>query len=189
MSLPPKGSLYDILHGIKDITKTSLLLATRLDIAVDSAEALSYMHSSTNQKILHGDVKSGNILLDENFMPKVSDFGTSRLLSIKKKHTILVVGDINYIDPVYMKTGHPDEMNDVYSFGVVLLELITRKKPRYDGNNSFMINFMKPYASEDKAWEMFDEEITSPENIEFLQKVGSIAVVCLKEDMDGRAIN
>ncbi|OEL27271.1 Wall-associated receptor kinase 2 [Dichanthelium oligosanthes] len=182
----PKGSLNDVLHGTKDITKASLSLGTRLDIAVDSAEALSYMHSSTNQKILHGDVKSGNILLDENFMPKVSDFGTSRLLSIEKKHTMLVIGDMNYIDPVYMKTGCLDEKSDVYSFGVVLLELITRKKPRYDGNNSLIINFIKSYASEDKAREMFDEEITSPENIEFLQKVGSVAVVCLKEDMDDR---
>jgi serine/threonine protein kinase len=182
----PKGSPYYGLHGTKDITKTSLSLATRLDIEVDSTEALSYVHSSTNQKILHGDVKSGSILLDENFMPKVSDFGTTRLLSIEKKHTILVIGNINYIDPVYMKTGRLDEKSDVYSFGVVLLELITRKKPRYDGNKSLIINFIKSYASEDKAREMFDEEIASPENIEFLQKVGSIAVMCLKEDMDDR---
>nr|CAB3496628.1 unnamed protein product [Digitaria exilis] len=126
---------------------------TRLDIAVDSAEALSYMHSSATQKILHGDVKSGNILLDENFMPK---------------------------------TGRLDEKSDVYSFGVVLLELITRKKPRYDGNNSLIINFFKSCGSVDKMRMMFDEEIVSPEDIEFLQKVGSIAVACLKEDMDDR---
>lgn len=182
----PKGSLYDVLHGSKDNTKVSLPLGTRLDIAVDSAEALSYMHSSATQKILHGDVKSGNILLDENFMPKVSDFGTSRLLSIEKKHTILVIGDMNYIDPVYMKTGRLDEKSDVYSFGVVLLELITRKKPRYDGNNSLIINFFKSCGSVDKMRMMFDEEIVSPEDIEFLQKVGSIAVACLKEDMDDR---
>lgn len=183
----PKGSLYDVLHGAKE-TKASLPLGTRLDIAVESAEALSYMHSSATQKILHGDVKSGNILLDENFMPKVSDFGTSRLLSIEKKHTILVIGDMNYIDPVYMKTGRLDEKSDVYSFGVVLLELITRKKPRYDGNNSLIINFFKSYGSEDKTRKMFDEEIVSPEDIEFLQKVGAIAVACLKEDMDDRPI-
>ncbi|CAL4929867.1 unnamed protein product [Urochloa decumbens] len=182
----PKGSLYDVLHGAEDNKRASLPLGTRLNIAVESAEALSYMHSSATQKILHGDVKSGNILLDENFMPKVSDFGTSRLLSIEKKHTILVIGDMNYIDPVYMKTGRLDEKSDVYSFGVVLLELITRKKPRYDGNNSLIINFFKSYGSEDKTRKMFDEEIVSPEDIEFLQKVSSIAVACLKEDMDDR---
>ncbi|TVU39809.1 hypothetical protein EJB05_13249, partial [Eragrostis curvula] len=183
----PKGSLYDVLHGTnKDNMKASLSLATRLDIAVQSAEGLSYMHSSANQKILHGDVKSGNILLDENFIPKVSDFGTSRLLSIEKNHTMKVIGDINYIDPVYMKTGRLDEKSDVYSFGAVLLELITRKKPRYDGNNSLIINFCKSFASNEKAREMYDEDIASPENIEFLHKVGSVAVDCLKDDMDAR---
>lgn len=182
----PRGSLDDVLHGTIDNTKTSLPLGTRLDIAVDSAEALSYMHTSATQKILHGDVKSGNILLDENFHPKVSDFGTSRLLSIEKKHTILVIGDMNYIDPVYMKTGRLDEKSDVYSFGVVLLELITRKKPRYDGNNSLLINFLKSFTSDERAREMYDTEIASPENIEFLEKVGSMAVACVKEDMDER---
>jgi serine/threonine protein kinase len=181
-----RGSLYDVLHGATDNTKAPLPLGTRLDIAVDSAEALSYMHTSATQKILHGDVKSGNILLDQNFSPKVSDFGTSRLLSIQKKHTVFVIGDMNYIDPVYMKTGRLDEKSDVYSFGVVLLELITRKKPRYDGNNSLLINFIKSYTSDGKAREMYDTEIASSENIEFLDKVGSIAVACLKEEMDER---
>ncbi|TVU39796.1 hypothetical protein EJB05_13236, partial [Eragrostis curvula] len=183
----PKGSLYDVLHGTnKENMKASLSLATRLDIAVQSAEGLSYMHSSANQKILHGDVKSGNILLDSNFIPKVSDFGTSRLLSIEKKHTMKVIGDINYIDPVYMKTGRLDEKSDVYSFGTVLLELITRMKPRYDGNNSLIINFCKSFASDEKARGMYDQEIASTENIEFLHKVGSVAVDCLKDDMDAR---
>jgi serine/threonine protein kinase len=182
----PRGSLYDVLHGTLDNTKISLPLGTWLDIAVDSAEALSYMHTSATQKILHGDVKSGNILLDENFHPKVSDFGSSRLLSIEKKHTNLVIGDMNYIDPVYMKTGRLDEKSDVYSFGVVLPELITRKKPRYDGNNSLLTNFLKSFTSDERAREMYDTEIASPENIEFLEKVGSIAVACVKEDMDER---
>ncbi|WVZ56050.1 hypothetical protein U9M48_006636 [Paspalum notatum var. saurae] len=178
----PKGSLWDLLHGT-DGTGTPrqrsipLPLQKRLDI---SAEALFYMHSSANQKILHGDVKSGNILLDEKLMPKLSDFGTSKLLSIQIQRTI-IVGDPDYIDPVYKSTGRLDEKSDVYSFGVVL-ELITGKKPAYDGNNSLIKNFFKAYATEDKAREMFDEEIASPdENIEILQKVGSIAIACLKE--------
>lgn len=85
----PRGSLYDVLHGNGDdsnMTEHKLSLDVRLGIAIESAEALAYMHSSASQKILHGDVKSSNILLDENFTPKVSDFGISRLLSIEKDH-------------------------------------------------------------------------------------------------------
>ncbi|CAN6320893.1 unnamed protein product [Urochloa humidicola] len=177
------GSLYDVLHGTKS---RPLSLQTRLDIAVDSAEALAYMHLSVTPKIFHGDVKSGNILLDENFMPKVSDFGTSRLLSIERMRTDeYVIADKDYLDPVYT-TGVLHEKSDVYSYGLVLLELITRKTPRYNGYNSLKENFTKSYATEEKAQAMYDEEIAFPDNIEFLQMVGSVAVDCLREKIDDR---
>ncbi|CAN6301739.1 unnamed protein product [Urochloa humidicola] len=177
------GSLYDVLHGTKS---RPLSLQTRLDIAVDSAEALAYMHLSVTPKIFHGDVKSGNILLDENFMPKVSDFGTSRLLSIERMHTDeYVIADKDYLDPVYT-TGVLHEKSDVYSYGLVLLELITRKTPRYNGYNSLKKNFTKSYATEEKAQAMYDEEIAFPDSIEFLQMVGSVAVDCLREKIDDR---
>lgn len=189
-----RGSLYDVLHsggaaGTKDDVpkeKQSLSLQVRLDISIGSAEALAYMHSSASQKILHGDVKSGNILLDEKFSPKISDFGTSRLLSMDKKYTQFVVGDMGYIDPVYMKTGLLTEKSDVYSFGVVLLELITRKKARYDKNNSLPINFIKSFLTESRAEEMFDQEVLCTENLDCLVKLGGIAVQCLREDVDER---
>ncbi|CAL4913326.1 unnamed protein product [Urochloa decumbens] len=177
------GSLYDALHGTKS---RPLSLQARLDIAVDSAEALAYMHLSVTPKIFHGDVKSGNILLDENFMPKVSDFGTSRLLSIERMRTDeYVIADKDYLDPVYT-TGLLHEKSDVYSYRIVLLELITRKTPRYDGYNSLKKNFTKSYATEEKAQAMYDEEIAFPGNIEFLQMVGKVAVDCLREKIDDR---
>ncbi|OEL32328.1 Wall-associated receptor kinase 1 [Dichanthelium oligosanthes] len=179
------GSLYDVLHGTGRTKSRPLLLQTRLDIAVDSAEALAYMHLSVTPKIFHGDVKSGNILLDENFMPKVSDFGTSRLLSMERTHTEFVIADKDYMDPVYI-TGLLHEKSDVYSYGVVLLELITRKKPCYDGYNSLKENFTKSYATEEKAHAMYDKEIAFPDDIEFLHKLGSVAVDCLREKMDDR---
>ncbi|CAL4921545.1 unnamed protein product [Urochloa decumbens] len=127
-----------------------------------------------------------NILLDENFMPKVSDFGTSRLLSIERMRTDeYVIADKDYLDPVYT-TGLLHEKSDVYSYGIVLLELITRKTPRYDGYNSLKKNFTKSYATEEKAQAMYDEEIAFPGNIEFLQMVGKVAVDCLREKIDDR---
>lgn len=185
----PRGSLYDVLHGNGDdsnMTEHKLSLDVRLGIAIESAEALAYMHSSASQKILHGDVKSSNILLEENFTPKVSDFGISRLLSVEKDHTKFVIGDANYMDPVYMKTGLLTEKSDVYSFGVVLLELITGKKARYEGNESLPLNFVKSYMTESRAREMFDKELMCTEEVNCLEMIGDIAVQCLEEDVDKR---
>ncbi|XBI98474.1 hypothetical protein VPH35_018706 [Triticum aestivum] len=177
-----RGSLRDVLHGNND----PLPLETRLDIAISSVEGLHYMHSQS-QMILHSDVKSGNILLGDRFMPKVSDFGTSRLMSIDKDHTNWVAGDSSYIDPVYMKTGLLTAKSDVYSFGIMLLELVTRKKARYGENRSLLIDYIK--ASKDgTARQMFDEDISAnvEENMECLEEVGKIAVQCLDEDVYNR---
>lgn len=120
-----RGSLHDNLfkHNLFNIP-----VKARLRIAIGSAEGLSYMHSSGERTIRHGDVKSGNILLDENMFPKVSDFGTSSLLAGGKANKAeWVTGDKSYIDPVYMDEGIITQKNDVYSFRVVLIELITRR--------------------------------------------------------------
>jgi serine/threonine protein kinase len=179
----PRGSLYDVLHVKTD----PLPLLTRLNIAIYSAVAFAYMHLDASDKILHGDVKSGNILLDEDFTPKVSDFGTSRLMSMDKDHTNWVVGDSSYIDPVYMKTGLLTEKSDVYSFGIVLLELVTRKKARYDGNHSLPIDYVKA-SMHGTAREMFDKEIVAggDENVKCLEEVGRIALRCLEDEVDDR---
>ncbi|KAL5205119.1 hypothetical protein ABZP36_009990 [Zizania latifolia] len=185
----PKGSLHDVLHGNGDSSNNiakdnNLTLEERLAIAIGSAEALHYMHSSPSQKILHGDVKSSNILLDESNVPKVSDFGISRFMT-EKDHTNLVIGDKGYIDPVYVTTGILTEKSDVYSFGVVLLELITRKKARY-GNNSLRIDFIDSYKSDSRAREMFDDEFVSAEDIDCLAMIGRIAVQSLEGEVKHR---
>ena len=122
----PNGSLEDLLHSNKVVPVN---IDVRLSIAAQSADGLSYMHSKTNNKVLHGDIKPANILLDDNFMPKISDFGTSRLIARDKEHAENVIGDMSYMDPVCMETNLLTEKSDVYSFGVVILELISRKRP------------------------------------------------------------
>jgi len=124
------GTLYHYIHDKDSNADTSL--DTRLRIAAESAEALAYMHSSASPPILHGDVKTANILLDDKLTAKVSDFGTSKLApNDEAEIATLVQGTWGYLDPEYLMTCQLTDKSDVYSFGVVLLELLTRKKALY----------------------------------------------------------
>ncbi|XP_048554897.1 wall-associated receptor kinase 1-like isoform X2 [Triticum urartu] len=177
------GSLDDILHGKK---KVALNLGVRLSIAVESADALVYMHSKTNAKIIHGDVKPANILLDDKFAPKISDFGISRLIARDKKHTGSVIGDMSYIDPVYLQTGLLTEKSDVYSFGVVILELISRQKATHSDGGSLVNSFLEAGKKEKKVTELFDKEIVAEGDLEILDSLAAIALECLNLDVDQR---
>ncbi|KAK3124545.1 hypothetical protein QOZ80_7BG0588140 [Eleusine coracana subsp. coracana] len=185
----PKGNLYDILHGNKANRHQQLHLPLdlRLDIAAASAEGLKYMHSSTNNTIRHGDVKSANILLDQNFMPKISDFGTSMLLSRGEDFTALVVGSMGYIDPVFSQTGLLTQKSDVYSFGVVLLELICRKPTIYNEHCSLVIEFRRAHERNGSGMAMIDEDIAvTEEDVFVMEEMGRLAIECLEEEVEDR---
>ncbi|WVZ88190.1 hypothetical protein U9M48_034737 [Paspalum notatum var. saurae] len=178
------GNLEDILHNNNAVP---LNMDVRLSIASQSADGLAYMHSRTSNKILHGDVKPANILLDDNFMPKISDFGISRLIARDKEHAEYVIGDLSYMDPVYKETGLLTEKSDVYSFGVVILELISRKRSTYyNGNNILVSNFLEAHKEEKQLIELFDNEIADTSNLELLYSLAKIAVECLNLDVDQR---
>ncbi|XP_022007551.1 wall-associated receptor kinase-like 2 [Helianthus annuus] len=141
----PNGTLYDCLHGEANGFPFSLNMI--LQIATEVAGALAYLHSATSIPIYHGDIKTSNILLDHKYRAKVSDFGTSRFVSIDKTHlTTSVKGTAGYIDPEYFQSSQFTEKSDVYSFGVVLIELLTREKPisltRFGENRSLATYFV-----------------------------------------------
>ncbi|KAK4480583.1 hypothetical protein RD792_013661 [Penstemon davidsonii] len=118
------GSLWDLLHG--QAKKVKLDWETRLKVAVGAAQGLAYLHHDCNPRIIHRDVKSSNILLDDNFEAHLSDFGIAKSLPSAKTHaSTYVLGTIGYIDPEYARTSRLTEKSDVYSFGIVLLELLT----------------------------------------------------------------
>ncbi|KAI4986668.1 hypothetical protein ZWY2020_019298 [Hordeum vulgare] len=180
----PGGSLDDILHGG---SKVPLNLDVRLNIVVESAQGLAYMHSQTRIKILHGDVKPANILLDDNFIPKISDFGISRLMTEDKEHTGCVIGDLNYMDPLYLQAGLVSLKSDVYSFGVVILEVISRKKPSHSDNHSLVRSFLEVHKEGKKATELFDKDIVvTTGDLEILNCLAEIAVECISLDVDQR---
>ncbi|RYR79137.1 hypothetical protein Ahy_A01g003991 isoform B [Arachis hypogaea] len=124
----PNGTLRESLSGRSDI---HLDWKRRLRIALGSARGLAYLHELANPPIIHRDVKSTNILLDENLTAKVADFGLSKLVSDSEKGHVStqVKGTLGYLDPEYYMTQQLTEKSDVYSFGVVMLELISSRQP------------------------------------------------------------
>nr|XP_043639436.1 wall-associated receptor kinase 2-like [Erigeron canadensis] len=127
-------TVFQHLHEYGNIS--SLTYERRLKIAMETAEALSYIHSTT--QIIHRDIKSSNILLTDNYTAKVSDFGISRFIPVDQTHLqTLVHGTLGYIDPEYFRSGILTEKSDVYSFGMLLVELLTgRKVFSHDGTQS-----------------------------------------------------
>ncbi|GMP35095.1 hypothetical protein CsSME_00007692 [Camellia sinensis var. sinensis] len=128
--LVPNGSVESHLHGV-DKEAAPLDWGARMKIALGAARGLAYLHEDSSPRVIHRDFKSGNILLEHDFTPKVSDFGLARTaLDEGNKHiSTHVMGTFGYLAPEYAMTGHLLVTSDVYSYGVVLLELLTGRKP------------------------------------------------------------
>jgi serine/threonine protein kinase len=98
----------------------------RKDVSLEVASALAYLHEEVSPHIVHRDIKSGNVLLDRNFRPKVSDFGLSKIFNENRSHiSTRVAGTLGYLAPEYAISGHLTRKSDVYSFGVLILDIVT----------------------------------------------------------------
>ncbi|WVZ53815.1 hypothetical protein U9M48_004707, partial [Paspalum notatum var. saurae] len=177
----PNGTLFQLIHDNHGGAPVSL--EDRLRIAQESAQALEYLHLSINHPIVHGDVKSLNILLDENYMAKVTDFGASRMLPKDAVQLMTMVqGTLGYLDPEYLQERKLTEKSDVYSFGVVLLELITGKTAiYYEGNKegkNLAMSFLQALKN-NRVQSMLDPSIICAGTEELFQEVGELASRCL----------
>ncbi|OIV93163.1 hypothetical protein TanjilG_20825 [Lupinus angustifolius] len=170
------GSLASHLHGEKH---EPLSWDVRLSIALDVARGLEYLHYGASPPIVHRDIKSSNILLDQFMRAKVTDFGLSRPEMTKPRVTN-IRGTFGYLDPEYMSTGTFSKKSDVYSFGVVLFELITGRNPQQG-----LMEYVKLAAMEGEGtvgWEeIVDSQLNGNYDVHMLNDVASLALKCVNE--------
>ncbi|KAI3728284.1 hypothetical protein L6452_16918 [Arctium lappa] len=183
-SFMENGSLDYWLHEKPD-GRSKLDWKTRLNIAQGSLRGLAYLHQSCDPHILHRDIKSSNILLDEHFEAHLADFGLARLILPYDTHvTTDLVGTLGYIPPEYGQASVASFKGDVYSFGVVLLELLTGKRPmdmcKPKGSRD-LISWVMQMKSEKRENEVFDSLMFNKEDVKEMQLVLGIACVCLNE--------
>ncbi|KAK3140321.1 hypothetical protein QOZ80_5AG0399340 [Eleusine coracana subsp. coracana] len=181
----PNGSLYDRLHS----DGLGLGWADRHDIAVGAARGLEYLHHGCDRPILHRDVKSSNILLDEAFKPRIADFGLAKIISSSSSgagndssSAGVVAGTLGYMAPEYAYTWKVSEKSDVYSFGVVLLELVTGRpaiQAEDDGGNKDLVDWVaRRLDTRDKVVSLIDARITEDWAKEEAVRVLRVAVLC-----------
>ncbi|CAF2065791.1 wall-associated receptor kinase-like 22 [Brassica napus] len=177
----PNGDLFKRLHDDSD--DYIMTWEVRLRMAGEIAGALAYLHSAASTPVYHRDIKTTNILLDEKYRAKVSDFGTSRSINIDQTHlTTLVAGTFGYLDPEYFQTSQFTNKSDVYSFGVVLVELITGEKSfsvmRSEENRGLASHFNEA-MKQNRALDIVDSRIKEECKQEQVLAVAKLARRCL----------
>ncbi|XP_062176311.1 leucine-rich repeat receptor protein kinase HPCA1-like isoform X2 [Alnus glutinosa] len=178
----PNGTLMDGLSGKSGIR---LDWIRRLKVALGAARGLAYLHELANPPIIHRDIKSTNILLDERLNAKVADFGLSKLMGdAESGHvTTQVKGTMGYLDPEYYTTQQLTEKSDVYGFGVVLLELITARMPIERGK--YIVMVVQTAMDRTKVLynlhEILDPAIGLQTSLKGLEKFVDLAMRCVEE--------
>ncbi|KAF2593230.1 hypothetical protein F2Q70_00044366 [Brassica cretica] len=179
----PNGNLFEHLHEDESDNNTLTTWEVRLRIAIDIAGALSYLHSAASSPIYHRDIKSTNIMLDEKYRAKVSDFGTSRTVTVDHTHlTTVVSGTVGYVDPEYFQSSQFTDKSDVYSFGVVLVELITGEKSvsflRSQENRTLATYFLRA-VKENRLFDIIDARIRDGCKLSQVNATANLARKCL----------
>lgn len=188
--LVPNGSVESHLHGADKIAP--LNWCARMKIALGAARGLAYLHEDSSPRVIHRDFKSSNILLENDFTPKVSDFGLARTALDGHKHiSTHVMGTFGYLAPEYAMTGHLLVKSDVYSYGVVLLELLTGRKPvdllQPPGQEN-LVAWARPQLTNREALEsIIDHEIINSNTpFDSILKVAAIASMCVQPEVSHR---
>ncbi|XP_068483678.1 receptor-like serine/threonine-protein kinase ALE2 isoform X21 [Phaseolus vulgaris] len=189
--LIPNGSVESHLHGV-DKENSPLDWSARIKIALGSARGLAYLHEDSSPHVIHRDFKSSNILLEEDFTPKVSDFGLARTAADEENRHVStrVMGTFGYVAPEYAMTGHLLVKSDVYSYGVVLLELLTGRKPvdmsRSPGQENLVAWARPLLSSEEGVKAIIDPSLGPDVPSDSVAKVAAIASMCVQPEVSDR---
>ncbi|XP_007043875.2 PREDICTED: serine/threonine-protein kinase PBS1 [Theobroma cacao] len=189
----PLGSLEDHLHDLPP-EKEPLDWNTRMKIAAGAAKGLEYLHDKANPPVIYRDFKSSNILLDEGFHPKLSDFGLAKLGPVGDKSHVStrVMGTYGYCAPEYAMTGQLTVKSDVYSFGVVFLELITGRKAidstRPHGEQN-LVTWARPLFNDRRKFsKLADPRLQGRYPMRGLYQALAVASMCIQEQAATRPL-
>ncbi|XP_057437035.1 probable serine/threonine-protein kinase PBL26 isoform X1 [Lotus japonicus] len=189
----PLGSLEDHLLDLHPQQKP-LDWFTRMKIALDAAKGLEYLHDKANPPVIYRDLKSSNILLDNDFNAKLSDFGLAKLGPTGDKSHVSsrVMGTYGYCAPEYQRTGQLTVKSDVYSFGVVLLELITGRRA-IDNTRSAreqnLVSWAYPVFRDPHRYpELADPILEGNFPMRSLHQAVAVAAMCLNEEPSVRPL-
>ncbi|KAI3520068.1 hypothetical protein L1887_09290 [Cichorium endivia] len=189
----PLGSLEDHLHDLPP-DKQQLDWNTRMKIAAGAAKGLEYLHDKASPPVIYRDLKCSNILLDEEYNPKLSDFGLAKLGPVGDKTHVStrVMGTYGYCAPEYAMTGQLTPKSDVYSFGVVLLEIITGRKAidhAKTGCEHNLVAWARPlFKDRRKFGQMADPMLEGHYPVRGLYQALAVAAMCVQEQPTMRPV-
>ncbi|XP_058210627.1 lysM domain receptor-like kinase 3 [Rhododendron vialii] len=182
------GNLSQHLHGTG---WDPLPWSTRVQIALDSARGLEYIHEHTVPVYIHRDIKTANILIDKNFRAKVADFGLTKLAEVGGSSQLTrLVGTVGYVPPEYAQYGDVSPKIDVYAFGVVLYELISAKEAIVKVGGSMLESkslvavfeeVLNQPDSREKLCKLVDPRLGDSYPIDSVRKLAQLAKACTQE--------
>ncbi|WOL14269.1 receptor-like protein kinase HSL1 [Canna indica] len=173
----PNGNLYQALQRGTKSGETELDWNKRYKIAIGAAKGIMYLHHDCQPAIIHRDIKSNNILLDQDYEAKIADFGVAKIA--EELDSTCVVGTHGYIAPELAYSAKVTEKSDVYSFGVVLLELLTGCGPvePHFGEGKDIVYWVSAHLDQQSVSEVLDSRVLSSEE-DCMMKVLKVAVLC-----------
>ncbi|KAK1357361.1 putative serine/threonine-protein kinase PBL5 [Heracleum sosnowskyi] len=187
----PLGSLDDHLHGPR---RQPLDWNTRMKIASGAARGLEYLHDKMNPPVIYRDLKSSNILLGEEYHPKLSDFGLAKVgpTGDDTHVSTRVMGTYGYCAPDYAMTGQLTFKSDIYSFGVLLLEIITGRKAidfTKSTRDQNLVAWARPlFKDRKKFYQMVDPALQGHYPVRGLYQALAIAAMCVQEEPSMRPV-
>jgi len=177
----PRGSLHFMIHELR--VGVSLAWPKRFQIIEGIAQGVVYLHQHSRPRIVHGDLKPSNILLDSDMTPRIIDFGLAQVLSYEdEKDTGWVAGTFYYLEPEFCRTAIISTKSDVYSFGVICLEIITAR----NASTFSLVVYAWELWSSERAMELIDPALRVEPGTSKILRCFQIALLCVQDNRADR---